>query len=244
MQTRTHMYAETKTWNPYVGCYHDCIYCKVSFQRQLKRWGKHNCIDCYNYTPHYHPERLKRIPSSKIVFVCGDGDIAFCSLGYMCKIIHYISMHQKRCSDKVFYFQSKDWETLSTTSPRSVPEIINDGVDNAIIIETLETNRDDNYRAISRAPPPTRRHKAFKEIIFPRKVITIEPILDFDLDPFFKMITETEPEYVWIGYNSKPNLIQLPEPSLEQTTRLIRLLKASGIQVKGKNLRGINLEQV
>jgi hypothetical protein len=56
------------------------------------------------------------------------------------------------------------------------------------------------------------------------------------------MIADAEPEYVWIGYNSKPNLIQLPEPSLEQTATLIKLLKASGIQVKGKNLRGINLE--
>jgi hypothetical protein len=117
-------------------------------------------------------------------------------------------------------------------------------VKNAVILETLETNRDWGYRKISHAPLPTQRHKVFREIIFPHKVITIEPILDFDLNPFFRMITDAEPEYVWIGYNSKPNLIQLPEPSLEQTTTLIKLLKASGIQVKGKNLRGINLDDI
>jgi hypothetical protein len=244
MQTRTHMYADTKTWNPFVGCYHGCIYCKVSFQRQLKRWAKKNCIECYNYTPHVHPERLRHIPSSKIVFVCGDGDIAFCSMTYLLRIIKRISEHEKRCPNKTYYFQSKNWEALTVKRPFSIPEIIMNNVKNAVILETLETNRDWGYRKISHAPLPTQRHKVFREIIFPHKVITIEPILDFDLNPFFRMITDTEPEYVWIGYNSKPNLIQLPEPSLEQTTTLIKLLKASGIQVKGKNLRGINLDDV
>lgn len=55
------------------------------------------------------------------------------------------------------------------------------------------------------------------------------------------MITEAEPEFVWIGYNSKPKAVRLPEPSLEKTAELIRLLKASGIQVRGKNLRGLEL---
>jgi len=232
------MYSETKTWNPFVGCHHQCIYCIVSFQRQLKRWAKKNCLRCYNYVPHYHPERLNHIPSSKIVFVCGDGDIAFCDSDFLEAIVWAINVHNRRCPNKTYYFQSKDW----MSADRVMPFLEKHGVKNAIILETLETNIDASYHWISLAPKPTVRHKTFKEINYPRKVVTIEPILDFDLNPFFRMITDAEPEYVWIGYNSKPNLIHLPEPSLEKTATLIKLLKASGIQVKGKNLRGIKVE--
>ena len=72
------MYRDAETWNPFIGCLHDCAYCKVSFQRQVRRWAKRNCELCYRYIPHAHPERLRRVPSSPVVFVCGDGDIAFC----------------------------------------------------------------------------------------------------------------------------------------------------------------------
>jgi len=57
------MYSDTKTWNPFVGCLHGCVYCVPSFQAQVKRWGKKNCSLCYDYLPHPHPERLGKIPS-------------------------------------------------------------------------------------------------------------------------------------------------------------------------------------
>jgi len=55
---------------------------------------------------------------------------------------------------------------------------------------------------------------------------------------------EAEPVFVWIGYNSKPNLIRLPEPSLEKTARLIRLLEGGGVDVRGKNLKGLEISEV
>jgi len=33
------MYPDTKTWNPFVGCNYDCVYCEKSFKRQFKRVG-------------------------------------------------------------------------------------------------------------------------------------------------------------------------------------------------------------
>ena len=86
------MYDNTKTWNPSVGCCYNCIYCEPSFQAQLKR-RKRACLDCYEYTPHTHKERLKRIPSAEIVFVSGCGDISFCSPGYTRQIIDRIKEH-------------------------------------------------------------------------------------------------------------------------------------------------------
>lgn len=73
----TYMYEDTKTWNPFKGCKFDCIYCKKSFQLQAKR-QKNRCMKCYNYEPHFHPERLNKIPKADLVFACGNGDISFC----------------------------------------------------------------------------------------------------------------------------------------------------------------------
>jgi len=74
---------------------------------------------------------------------------------------------------------------------------------------------------------------------FPRKGVTAEPLLDFDVGDFFEMIVKAEPEFVWIGYNSKPSAVKLPEPALEKVAELISLLKGSGIEVRAKNLRGL-----
>ena len=150
-------------------------------------------------------------------------------------IAERVKRHSEKCPSRTYYFQSKNWQLA-----RRVVPFIQD-VEGAVVLETLETNRDEGYEMISRAPPPKERHKAFLELSFPRKAITCEPLLDFDVDEFFRMITEAEPEFVWIGYNSKPKAVRLPEPSLEKTAELIRLLKASGIQVRGKNLRGLEL---
>jgi hypothetical protein len=46
------------------------------------------------------------------------------------------------------------------------------------------------------------------------KMITVEPILDFDLDQFVRMIKICEPEQVNIGADSGNN--RLPEPSPEK----------------------------
>jgi hypothetical protein len=35
--TKSNMYADAKTWNPFKGCRFDCTYCVPSFQRQAKR---------------------------------------------------------------------------------------------------------------------------------------------------------------------------------------------------------------
>ena len=77
MSAPSNMYAEAKTWNPFKGCRFDCVYCGPSFKKQSKR-QKRLCQDCYNYAPHCHEKRLRKIPSAKIIFVCGNADISFC----------------------------------------------------------------------------------------------------------------------------------------------------------------------
>ena len=175
MTETRNMYADAKTWNPFKGCKFDCTYCAPSFQRQSKR-QKNRCADCCTYTPHCHEDRLDKIPSAPIIFVCGNGDIAFCPPDFTRRIIERIVEHNMRARHKTYYLQSKE--------PSYFEPFLDDLPDNVILLTTLETNRDAGYEAISKAPPPSVRYQQFKALDYPRKVVTIEPLLDFDLRTF------------------------------------------------------------
>lgn len=99
------------------------------------------------------------------------------------------------------------------------------------------------YREISQAPLPTTRFQAFYNLDYPRKVLTIEPILDFDITLFFWMVLKLHKqgtlEYVWLGYDSKG--CGLPEPSIEKVQKLVDMLQSYGIEIRGKSLRGVRL---
>jgi hypothetical protein len=218
--------------NPFKGCEFDCAYCTPSFQRQSKR-QKNLCGDCYNYTPHCHEDRLNKIPSARIIFVCGNADISFYPTDFTRRIIERIVEHNTRAPHKTYYLQSKE--------PAYFEPFLNDLPDNVILLTTLETNRDAGCEAISRAPLPSVRYEQFEALDYPRKVVTIEPVLDFDLRPFSAWIPRIRPEYVWLGFNSKPESVALPEPSENKVQKLANRLLEAGIEVRGKTLRGVEL---
>lgn len=231
------MYPETKTWNPFLGCLYECVYCESSFKKVLKWIARRNkCEGCRDYTNHYHPERLKRarIPSAKTIFVFGQGDISFCEPGYVRRTFRVIKSHRPRMR-KEYYFQSKN--------PACLEQYIGEYPLNSILVTTLETNRDEGYGMVSRAPVPSLRFRDFLGLDYPRKVVTIEPVMDFDLDEFLGWMLMLKDqgslEYVWFGYNSNPDKVQLPEPRVEKSQEFVDLLKAAGVEVRGKSLRGI-----
>jgi len=236
------MYPDAKTWNTFVGCRYDCVYCEKSFKQQLKRVaGILNCPDCYSYKPHYHPERLKtsKIPSTPIVFVDGTGDIAFCESSYMRKTFAVIDKHRPR-REKTYYFQSKNPYLFTLYL-----DWFKENQDKVVLLTTLETNRDTGYREISKATLPTVRFKDFYNLDYPRKVLTIEPVLDFDLTMFSWMVTRLHEqgtlEYVWFGFDSKN--CGLPEPSIGKAQSFVDVLHSCGIEIRGKTLRGVKLKE-
>ena len=204
--TKGNMYEDAETWNPFKGCKFDCTYCGPSFQKQAKR-QKHNCMKCYRYVPHFHPDRLSPIPSSKIVFACGNADVSFCEPEHMYQIINRIKKHNER-TNKTFYLQSKE--------PSCLEPFLSLLPKNVVLLTTLETNRDKGYDKISKAPVPSKRYRQFLALKYPRKVVTIEPMIDFDVQPFAKWIIKIKPEYVWLGFNSKVKSVSLPEPRVLQ----------------------------
>lgn len=235
------MFLSTKSWNPFVGCKFGCVYCGPSFQHQLKRRGKDApfCGDkCYRYVPHTHEERLEKIPSADTVFVAADGDISFCSPEYTRRIIRRIKERNLRFpkKEKTYLFQSK--------RPKYFEQFLKEFPENVILQTTLETNRDEGYEKWSKAPKPSVRYKDFLAIKYPRKVVTIEPIMDFDLDVFRDWIVSIKPEYVWLGFNSKPNARVLKEkdfaswePPEDKVQQLIYALENAKTDVYKHNER-------
>jgi hypothetical protein len=85
---------------------------------------------------------------------------------------------------------------------------------------TIETNRD--IKDISGAPGPYERAYLTHGLEIPF-MITVEPIMDFDLVEFVEMITDLNPVQVNIGADSGNN--RLSEPSAEKTGALIEALR-------------------
>lgn len=219
-KTTVGMYsASKKQWNVQAGCYFACSYCKKSFQASLKR-QKWNCKDCYNYEPHSHPERLdiSLPPTSflEFIFTCSHGDISACENSFFAKIIERVQAEK----DKNFLFQSKSPKKAFVRKGIKIPN-------NVILGTTLETNRADLCREYTDAPPPEVRYKQLRDIDHPIKMVTIEPVMDFDLDVLLHWISEIKPRLAWLGYDSKN--CGLIEPPLEKFKELHWQLGVMGI---------------
>jgi len=195
-------------WNPFVGCENDCVYCRPSFQAQAKR-QKQNCETCWKFEPHTHPDRLNaplpRTGFMQFIFVCASGDIAFCPPGFVRRILSRI----QGAPTRMFLMQSKN------------PKVFGDYdlPANLIIGTTLETNRMcyDEHTA-KKAPLPACRAKDLAAVEHPLKMVTCEPVLDFDVDAMVQLIIPIKPVMVWIGYDTKR--CGLPQPPLEKVRDL------------------------
>lgn len=229
------MYKDAITWNVFVGCNFECSYCIKSFQAQMKRQKpvidkngrKRGCQLCYEYEPHFHPERLtQKLPSTtgdQFIWVGSSGDISFARRDWMLGILNRIENEP----DKTFFFQTKNPKWYYNYE---FPQNVMLGI-------TLETNRNFEYEKHSKAPKPTLRSNYFIDLQYPRKVITIEPIMDFDFFPLMDICMAINPERVYIGYDSRRTY--LPEPDLDKTEMLIDELRLNlpNCKVKEKILR-------
>jgi DNA repair photolyase len=200
--------------NAIVGCEFHCNYCEASFQRQMKR-QKQNCLQCYNYEVHEHLERLDRsypnTEGDQFIWLCSSCDISFGKKEWIERVLSTI----RENSNKTFFLQSKEPTIfLGYKLPH-----------NLIIGTTIETNLDNLYlqHNISKAPLPTERAAHFRLIDHPRKSITIEPILNFELNTFVRLLKQIAPERIYIGYDTKNT--SLPEPSLSKTKSFMNRLR-------------------
>jgi hypothetical protein len=148
------------------------------------------------------------------------GDVAFCKPEWMQRILERI----RQLPDRTFLIQSKN------------PGILNDYrfPGNVFLGTTIETNRDELYVGISKAPLPSQRFEAMLRLSHSRKIVTIEPVLDFDVEIMAEWVHRIKPETCYVGYDSKKNY--LPEPELAKVEALMEKLKET-INVRAKTIR-------
>ncbi|MDD3092204.1 MAG: DUF5131 family protein [Methanoregulaceae archaeon] len=209
-----------ETWNPLAGkCPHDCSYCYVKKGR-LKN------------SPKYHgPIRLderamsKNLGKDKVYFVCSCNDLFADDVPgeFIRSILE--KCEQYRCN--TYVFQTKNpFRMMDFEFPFK-----------SVIGVTIETNR---LIPTTDAPQPRERAYFFWKI--PRRediryFLTIEPIMDFDLEKFVDWIETLGPDFVNIGADSKG--CGLPEPSPQKVRDLIsQLEKFTEVRVKS-NLKRI-----
>jgi DNA repair photolyase len=201
------------TWNPVKGeCPHKCSYC------YMNTWGKQSPIhlDESEFIPLVNSEGKE----GNTIFVCSGTDILADG--------NPVNWMVKTCVHCRGYDNTYLFHTKNPAAFRSFHEIL---PKKSICAITLETNR--HYvEIIQNAPAPRQRVDDFFDARVKKKMITVEPILDFDLYIFIEMIATIRPFQVNIGADSGRN--NLPEPEWQKIHELIEALKQNGIEVAEK----------
>ena len=220
----------THTWNPVGGeCPHRCAYCYV-VHGVAARSGK------YRGTPRLIEKMLgdlyihgKEHPSKNTIFVCSCIDLFAESISDV--ILNSVLFHTADYPENRYLFQTKNPGKLLHFLPKILTK-------NPIIGTTIETNR--AIPGISKAPLSAERAETIyliKRYTDYEIMISIEPIIDFDLDSMITWIEIIRPQFVSIGADSKG--CNLPEPSPEKIIDLINELKYITKVIIKPNLRRI-----
>jgi len=210
----------TETWNPVTGCLHHCKYCwaRRFAETRLKNTKRYS----QGFVPRLNREELKKKFKGGVVFVSDMGDL----FGEFIpdEWIEMVIRHVKKFPNTFFLFLTKN---PSRYHNFDFPE-------NAILGATVETDRDEVYDGISKAPAPSERIKAMTELDWNRKFLSVEPILDFS-PMFWREIEKMNPFLVYVGYDNYNN--KLPEPPIEKTRSLIKRMRDDGFTVIEKSMR-------
>lgn len=187
----------THTWNVIKGkCPHDCSYCymKVYPQGELR----------------FDEKELKTdLGEGNFIFVGSSCDMFADSIPH--DWIRDTLKHCRKYTKNTYLFQTKN--------PGHMKDFIKYFPKDCIFGTTAESNTASQF---SKAPNIHQRLVCLSGIKG-RKMVTIEPIMDFNLEPFVSWIEGVEPEFVNIGADSKGH--NLPEPSWDKVQELIRELK-------------------
>lgn len=185
------------TWNPIRGkCPHDCSYC------YMKRYPQ----------PELHLDEKSLhddLGQGNFIFVGSSCDMWADAVnsGQINRILNscILARHNQ------YLFQSKN-------PKRFMDFLIPPG---ALLGTTIETNRTYSHETY-KAPYRQDRYQAMVRLKSP-KMISIEPIMDFDLELMVDWIAQINPEFVSVGADSGNN--RLPEPSWPKVQSLIRELE-------------------
>lgn len=223
------MYPWAYTWNPLGGkCPHECKGCYVGgkIAPWLERMGNNKYIGKPRLIEKEFRTKLI-VPEGYLIFVQSCGDLFAYGIPdtWIWQVLNYIS----KFPETTFLLQTKNPERFFDFD---IPQ-------NCILGTTIETNRD---YGLTKAPSPKERYHVFFQLNNDRDIegnkiyrlmISIEPIMDFDLDTLLFWIQEIDPEFVSIGADSRKN--KFPEPKADKLEEFITCLTFTEVRKK-KNL--------
>lgn len=209
----------THTWNPLGGeCPHKCTYCSTNKLKERYPVIKEK----YSGIPKLDEKQLKSFGKEpKYIFVCAQNDLFADEVAYL--DILAILKHCRENKGHKYLFQTKNTFNLTNFKFQDLFPI------DSIICTTIETNR--KYKEFM-GNSDTPMNRAF--YLPMNNYITIEPIMDFDLNDFVSLLKQANPKQINIGADSGNN--NLPEPSKEKILQLIEELEKFTKVVKKKNL--------
>ena len=204
----------THTWNTIKGsCYHDCSYC------YMKRWGKLKPV---------------RFDEKELKTDLGTGNFIF--VGSSCDMFAENIPDEwiKKTLKHMERFDSK--YLLQTKNPTRVLDFIDACVitDKCVICTTIESNKD-LFEIKRNSPDVFKRAMAMNELSqIIDSYVTIEPIMDFDMDIMVQLIRDCNAKQINIGADSGRN--NLPEPTKEKVLQLVSELQKFTIIHNKSNL--------
>jgi hypothetical protein len=146
--------------------------------------------------------------------------------------IEKVLYHCCAYSENTYLFQSKN--------PKRFKDFHFPAEDNTILATTLETNR---VIFNIKCPHIFKRFEfmymlklhdlKLEQKIKLKRMITIEPIMDFDINPFLEILEKIHPFQINIGADSGHN--NLPEPPKEKLIEFIDELKKTDIKIHLKD---------
>jgi DNA repair photolyase len=207
-------------WNPVTGrCRHECSYCYV--KRIAGRFNNELAA------PHIVDAELRaNLGHNNMIFICSGCDLFAADMPdeYIIKVINRARLF----SGNRYLFQTKNPKRF--TSPLFALSAKQD-----VLCTTIET--DEHLPEIMRAAPSPFVRAKYLTVMRERgfkTMVTIEPIMDFNLELLLFMLKKIGPVQVNIGADSGHN--HLPEPPAEKIQKLIEGLKTFTRVVEKKNL--------
>lgn len=211
----------TATWNPISGCLYNCKYCWARELALTKLKNSHRYSQGFKPSLNEKEFRVK-FKKGDLIFVSDMGDMFgdFIPDAWIQQVLD----HVRQFPEANFLFMTKN--------PERYLKLLTYIPENAILGTTIETTNDEIVKTgkITTAPLPTKRYEAMKSLDWKRKMVSIEPILDFELDTFSKWIKNINPFIVYVGYDNYCG--KLREPTLRKTNELIDKLKETSLVIR------------